>query len=171
MDLAKLVKSRYSVRAFSSRPVEPEVLEQILEIGNAAPTAKNQQPQRIYVVSDEKALKAMGELTPCLYGAGTVLVFTYNRDEEWENPFESGIRSGVQDVSIVATHIMLAAAERGIGTCWCDYFPNTRLEAALGIPKNEKSVLIMPIGYAAENSAPSDRHGKRKPLSDTVRYV
>ena len=167
----ELAKKRYSVRKFSDKPIEKEKLNRVLEVGNLAPTAKNQQPHRIYVIQSEKSLAKLKELTHCGYGAKTVLLFTYNTDETWKNPLEEGINSGVEDVSIVATHIMFEATELGLSTCWCNYFPNSKLEETFNIPKNEKSVLIMPIGYADENSNPSPLHTKKKELYQIVKYL
>lgn len=171
MSFIELAKNRYSVRKFSNRPIEKEKLDTILAVGNLAPTAKNMQPQRIYVLQSDGAIAELDSLTPCRYGANTVLLFTYNVDEEWQNPFENNIRSGVQDVSIVATHIMLAAKEQGLDTCWCDYFPNSKLEDAFYLPKNEKAVLLMPIGYADESAKPSQFHNSKKDIDQIVKYL
>ncbi len=171
MDFMSLAKARYSVRKYDARPVEEEKLQYILEAGNHAPTAKNLQPQRVYVLQSETALKKVAELTPCGFGAPVVLLFTYCTDDEWKNPLEEGVRSGIEDVSIVATHVMLAAASQGLGTCWVNFFANSRVEEAFGIPKNERSVLLMPVGYPASDSEPAAMHGKCKPLSETVRYL
>lgn len=171
MDFIELAKKRYSVRKFSDTAVEKDKLDLILEAGNIAPTAKNIQPHRIYVLQSKEALDKLDSLTHCRYGAPVVLVFTYDKDEEWKNPLEEGIHSGVQDVSIVATHIMFEAAELGLATCWCNYYPNSALEKLLNIPANEKSVLFMPLGYAAPDSSPSPFHEAHKPISETVRYL
>ena len=107
MGFMELAKARFSVRKFADKPVEQEKLDLLLEAGNIAPTAKNQQPQRIYVIRSKEALEKLAEYTPCIYGAGTVLLFAYNTTEQFFNPDEPGVCSGIQDVSIVATHIML----------------------------------------------------------------
>lgn len=106
MTFMELAKKRFSVRKFSDRAIEQEKLEQILTVGNIAPTAKNLQPQRIYVLQSEEALSKLDAQTHCRYGAKTVLLFTYDTDEEWKNPLEDSVHSGVEDVSIVATHMM-----------------------------------------------------------------
>lgn len=171
MNFMELARIRFAVRKFSDKAVEEEKLAHILEVGNLAPTAKNNQPQRIYVLKSEESLKKLAELTHCGYGAGLVLLFTYNDDEDWKNPQETGVHSGIEDVSIVATHIMLAAAEVGLATCWCTYFSNSRLEETFNLPKNERSVLIMPVGYAADNVKPTTLHTKRKALGDIVQIL
>ena len=172
MNFLELAKSRYSVRKFDDKPIEQEKLDLILEAGNVAPTGCNYQPQRIYIVQSEEKIAKLNELSKCIFGAKTVLLFTCNTDEDWKNPLENGVRSGVQDVSIVATHVMLAAWDLGIGTCWVNYFANTKLETELGLPENERSVLLMPIGYPAEDSAPLEKmHSVCKNIDETVRYI
>ena len=89
MQFMDLAKARFSVRKYSDRMVEPEKLEQILEAGRMAPTAKNQQPYKIYVLQSGEALEKLNSLTHCAYGAKTVLLFTYNQDQDWKNPLES----------------------------------------------------------------------------------
>lgn len=166
----ELAGRRFSVRKYSEKKVDRELLLKILEAGNIAPTAMNFQPHRIHVLQKAEDLAKLDTLTHCRYGASTVLVFTYNTDEDWKNPKEKGVHSGVEDVSIVATHIMLRAAELGVSTTWCNFFSNTELEKTLGLPKNERSVLIMPVGYPAEGVKPSPMHFKKKPLDATVKW-
>lgn len=171
MTFMDLAKNRYSVRKFSDRQLEKEKLDPILEAAMAAPTAKNNQPQRIYVLQSKEALEKLDTLTHCRYGAGTVLLFTYNQDEDWKNPLEESIHSGVEDISIAASYVMLQAIELGVYTTWCNYFANSELEKAFQIPENEKAVLIMPIGYKDEESRPSSSHEQSKELEDIVSYL
>lgn len=171
MNFMELAKSRYSVRKFSDRPIEKKTLDLILEAGNVAPTGCNYQPQRIYVVQNEEKISKLNEISKCIFGAKTVLVFTYNQDEDWKNPLEKGVHSGIQDVSIVASHIMLEAWELGVGTCWVNYFANSRLEKELGLPENERAVLLMPMGYPAEDSVPLKLHEESKSIDETVRFI
>lgn len=171
MDFTELAQARYSVRKFSDKAVEPEVLNRILEAGLLAPTAKNNQPQRIYVLQSKEELDRLDSLTHCRYGAGTVLLFTYNTDEDWKNPLEEDVHSGVEDVSITATYIMLRAIELGVYTTWCNYFANSKLEQAFDLPENEKAVLIMPIGYPAEGVVPAPAHTESKKFEEIVRHI
>jgi nitroreductase len=171
MNFTDLAKERYSVRKFDPRPIEEEKLRAILEAGNLAPTAKNLQPQRIYVVRSEENLEKIRSLTTSHYGAPVVLLFAYDTAEEWQNPLEAGVHSGPQDVSIAATHIMLKAAELGIGSVWVNRFAPTETKRVMGLPENEVPLLLMPIGYAAPDAAPSERHTVRKPLSETVKEI
>ena len=172
MEFMELAKERYSCRKFSDKPIEPEKLEKILEAGNIAPTAGNLQPQKIYVLQSEEAIAKVNSLSKCIYGAKTVLMFAYDSALDWKNPLEQGIHSGQQDVSIVATHIMLEACELGIASCWVNFFANSKLAEAFNLPENEKVVLLMPLGYADQNSKPHQKwHYEHKAITETVKYL
>ena len=117
MEFLKLAKERYSCKKYSDKQVEAEVLTQILEAGRLAPTAKNLQEQKIYVLQSEAALAKVDQLTPCRYGAPTVLLVAFDKENVFTYP--GGKRdSGVEDASIVATHLMLAAADAGVDSCF-----------------------------------------------------
>lgn len=169
MTFMELAKKRFSCRKFFDKAIEPEKLQAVLEACNVAPTAKNDQAHRIYVLQSPEVLEKVDQLTHCRYGAPVVLLFAYDREEDWKNPLEEGIHSGQQDASIVAVHGMLQAAELGLDSCWVNFFPNTKLERELGLPETERSVLLLPIGYGA--MGPGPKHTEKKPLEHTVRYL
>ncbi len=171
MNFSELAESRYSVRKFTDKPIDTDVMNKILTAGNVAPTGCNRQPQRIYVITSPEKIDLLNKISKCIFGAKTVLLFAYDTSEDWKNPLESGIHSGVQDVSIVATHIMLQAWELGIGTCWVNYFSPARLKEELGLPETEEAVLLMPMGYPAEDSEPIAMHSQYKEISQTVRFI
>ena len=169
MNFLDLAKARYSVRKFKDEPIKEEHMARILEAANVAPTGCNYQPQRIYVVKSEEALNKINTASKCIFGAKTVLIFAYDKNEDWKNRLEEGVHSGVQDVSIVATHAMMEAWECGVGSCWVNFFSPTKLREIMGLPENEEVVLIMPIGYIAEDSVPMENmHSVYKEISETV---
>ncbi len=170
MEFKEVVKNRYSCKKYSDKQIEKEKLISILEAGRLAPTAKNLQEQHIYVIQSAELLARIDELTPCRYGAPTVLVVTFNKDEVFTYP--GGKRdSGVEDATIVATHLMLAAANEGVDNCWLNYFDPDKTAKALELPNNEEVLMLLDLGYAADGSGPLPNHGSRKPLNDTVTYL
>lgn len=171
MNFSELAKSRYSVRKFDGKTVSADTMRKILETANAAPTGCNYQPQRIYVIESPEKIDLLNELSKCIFGAKTVLLFTLNTDEDWKNRLESGVHSGIQDVSIVATHVMLQAWELGVGSCWVNYFSPSALKKAFNLPENETPVLLMPMGVPAEDSEPMKLHTECKEISETVRFL
>ena len=86
MEFKDVVKARYSCKKYSDRQVEPEKLAAILEAGRLAPTAKNLQEQRVYVVQSAEALARIDEVTPCRYGAPTVLVVAFDKNNVFTYP-------------------------------------------------------------------------------------
>lgn len=171
MTFKELARARYSVKKYSDRPVEDKKLRKILEVANLAPTAKDAQCVRIYVLKSQETLAKVGELTPCVYGAPVVLMFAYEKSEAYTYPEEAEKDSGAEDCSIVATHVMLEAVEQGLGTCWVNNFKSATAKRAFGLPESENVVLLMDLGYAAEDSEPLKKHDIRKPLEETVRVL
>ena len=171
MELTKVIKERFSVRDYAPKAIEPEKLAAILEAGRIAPTAANKQPQRIYVIQSPEGLEKIRALTRCAFNAPAVLLFAVDEAEQWRSPLEPGFTSGHQDVSIVATHMMLAAWDLGIGSCWVNFFPNTDTAKAFGLPENEKAVLLLPIGYPGEKAAPSPMHSMFKPMEELAKFL
>lgn len=170
MEFRETVQNRYSCKKFSDRPLEPDRLTAILEAGRLAPTAKNQQEQKVYVVRSPDLLAKIDTLTPCRYGAPAVLVVAY--DTRYVFTYPGGKRdSGAEDAAIVATHMILAAADQGVDSCWVNFFDPDQLAAALGLPEQEQVLMLMDLGYAAEGSGPLPNHGSRKPLDETVTFL
>lgn len=167
MEFQEVVKNRYSCKKFSVREVEKEKLAAILEAGRLAPTAKNLQEQRIYVLSSKEALSLVDECTPCRYGAPVVLCVAFNKNEVFTYP--GGNRtSGVEDATIVATHLLLAAANEGVDSCWINFFNPEELAKKLSLPEEEEVLMLLDLGYAAEGTSALPNHFKRKELSETV---
>lgn len=170
MEFSKVVQDRYSCKNFGSRKVEEEKLAAILEAGRLAPTAKNLQEQHIYVVQSEEILRKIDKLTPCRYGAPTVLVVAFDSSNVFTYPGEKR-DSGVEDATIVATHMILAAANEGVDSCWINFFDPEMMKKELELPQNEEVLMLLDLGYGKEGTQPLAGHSQRKPLSETVSYM
>lgn len=170
MEFSDVVKNRYSCKKYDpERQVAPEQLAAILEAGRVAPTAKNLQEQHVYVLQSEADLALVDELTPCRYGAPTVLVVTFDTENVYTYPGDER-DSGIEDATIVATHMILAAANEGVDSCWVNRVDPAKAKAKLGLPDNEEILMLMDLGFAAEGAGPLSNHTSRKPLEDTVTY-
>ena len=170
MEFREVIKNRYSCKRFDGRRVEEAQLEAILEAGRLAPTAKNLQEQRIYVVQSPEGLAKLDKVTPCRYGAATCLVVAFDRENVFTYPGDKR-DSGVEDATIVATHMLLAAADQGVDSCWINFFDPENLARELGLPKNEEVLMILDLGYALEGTKPLATHSQRKALKETVTYL
>ena len=169
MEFKEVIKNRYSCKKYSDKMVESEKIEAILAAGRLAPTAKNLQEQHVYVLQSPDALAKVDAVTPCRYGARTVLAVAFDRTNVFTYP--GGKRnSGVEDATIVATHMILASADEGVDSCWVNNFDPEKLAASLDLPENEEILMLMDLGYAAEGTGPLPNHDRRKALEETVTY-
>lgn len=166
-----LAKERFSVRSYQQIPVEQEKIDKILEAARIAPTACNNQPQKIYVVSGEQARKALAEATPCTFDAPVIFVIGYDESRSAKGMIYEGYDFGNTDAAIVCTHMMLEATALGLGTCWVGYFNEEKVKRALGIPDGVHICDLLPTGYKPENAEPSTGHKKYREESEMVAYL
>ena len=171
MTFFELAKARYSVRAFRETPVEEEKLMQILEAGRIAPTACNNQPQKIFVAKSTASREKLASVCPCTFHAPVILVVCYDRTRNWKSKLMPGYESGETDAAIVCTHMMLQAADLGIGSCWVGYFNAQEVADVLGLPEGITVSALLPIGYAAEGAEPDPLHTQYRDLADTVTEI
>jgi nitroreductase len=170
IDYMELVGKRYSLRNFSDKQVEKEKLESILKAGQLAPTAHNNQPQRIYVLQSREALEKLQRCKMSHYGETLALLVCADTNACWKRDYD-GKSSGDIDAAIVTTYMMLAAQELGIGSTWVMHFIPEAVKEEFGIPKNEEPVSLLVMGYASVDSKPSPLHVQRKDLKEIVKIL
>lgn len=174
MDFTEVIKNRYSCKKYdSTKQISDEQLNAILEAGRVAPTAKNLQEQHIYVVQTAEGLATIDKHTPCRYGAPTVLVVAFDKENVYTYPTSKGPdtdhrKSGIEDAAIVATHMMLAATNAGVDSCWLNCVHIDDLHKELGLPENEDILMLLDLGFATPDAKPLSNHFSRKALAETV---
>jgi nitroreductase len=164
MEFLELVKKRYSVRAYESRPVEDDKLKQVLEAARLAPTGANRQSFQLIVVHTagrEEELRAI--YSRDFFVQAPVIVCACATTPEGQPYNEAG---GYRNVAIVMDHLILAATELGLGTCWIGAYDPAAARRILGIPENAHPVVFATIGYAKDEPRPK----VRKPIEELVRY-
>lgn len=169
MEFMKLIHSRFSVRKFDNCPVEESKITAVLEAGRAAPTAHNKQPQRILVLRDTSGMEKLQRCVNSTFGAPAALIICYDKDQAWTRPSDNS-NSGIIDATIVATHIMLAVHELGLGTTWLGNFKPDVLRQTFALPETVIPVAVLPIGYPDDAAKPAGSHEKRCSLEETVIY-
>lgn len=87
MDFLELVKDRWSVRKFKSNQIRQEELDQILEAGKYAPTAVNFQPQKMYILKSDLAMKKINSVCKCVFGSPMAILIAVDTERAWKNPF------------------------------------------------------------------------------------
>ena len=167
MEFENVIRKRTSTRKFSSRKIEKEKLEKILEAGRLAPTAKNAQPIKIYIVESDKGLDSIDKSSRCRYGANTVLIVCGNKDEAYHKGEYSTYE---MDSCIAATHMMLEATNLEVDNIWVESFDGNILRDEFNIPKEYIPICVLPLGYKTDDCPVNPLHEKRKALEELVEY-
>ena len=167
MDFLELAKERYSVRKMKSEKIKKEDLDKILEAARLSPTAKNLQRERLLVINTEEGIEKIKQCTECDFGATTIIVISYEKDEK-ENESEFSRKYGLIDTGIVATHMCLEATNLGLGTTMVGLFDRELTKKLFNIPEKYQPELLLPIGYI--DRKPSILHERRKAIEELVKY-
>lgn len=169
MEFKDVISERYSVRGYLDKEVEKEKLDYVLEAATLAPTGVNNQPFRVYVIDTKKNKDKLKEV----YGAEwfveapLVLCVTGHKDEAWVRPWDKHNIYEI-DATIVMDHIILAACDVGLGTCYIGAFKEDKARELLGIEDDDEvPVLFTPLGYG--NAEPRDT--PRKAIDEFVTYI
>ena len=169
MDFLSIAKTRYSVRSYTEKKVEKEKLDKILEAAHVAPTAANLQPVRLLVIQEYNGLEKISKAAN-IYKAPLAIIICSDHSKAWKRPFD-GKQTVDIDASIVTDHMMLEAAELGLGTVWICYFKPDVIRNEFHLPENLEPVNILAIGYSNERPADAERHStQRIPLAELVSY-
>jgi nitroreductase len=166
MDYMELIKKRYSVRAYKSVPVEEFKLDQILEAARIAPTAANRQPFRLVIAKTEGRVSEFKSVydRDWFIQAPLVICACGCQEEGWVR-YDGKSYIDV-DVAIVMDHLILAAANLGLGTCWIASFNVEVTRQVFGLPDELDPIVLTPLGYPNDQPTPKER----KKLTDLVHY-
>ena len=150
MNFIEIAKKRYSVRNYSSKKVEKEKLDKILQAAHVAPTAAKLQPVHLIAVESKEGLEKISKGAN-IYNAPLAIIVCADHNKAWVRPFDQK-QTGDIDAAILTDHMMLEATE-------------------LDLPDNLEPINILVIGYGNEEVADTERHEHlRIPLTDLVSY-
>jgi len=168
MEFYEVIKKRKSVRKYNSKKIPDDVLNRVLEAGRIAPSAKNIQPWKFVVVRDPALKKQVAEASrgqTFMADADVIICGCALEKIAWGR-MGGYMSSFAVDLAIAMDHMILAAANEGLGTCWIGAFEEKAVKLLLGVPEDVKVVALTPLGYPAE--VPKDRG--RKPASEIISY-
>jgi nitroreductase len=167
MDFQDLIRRRYSVRAYSQEPVAEEAIERILEAGRLAPTAANRQPFRIVVLRSADHAEGLRRVYArgWFRDAPYILCVCGVSAEAWVR--RDGRSHLDIDAAIVMDHMILAATNEGLGTCWIANFDVAAAREVFEVRPDEVPLLLTTLGHAADAPGPKER----RPLEDLVRRI
>ena len=168
MSVLDTVRHRRSVRRYKAEAVPEDALARVLEAARLAPSAKNLQPWKFIVVREREAKEKLAEAAfgqTFMAEADLVIVACGFPDKAYPKQGRF-MNSWPIDVTIAFEHLILQAAEEGLGTCWIGAFEEAPVKALLGVPDDVRVMAMTPLGWPAES--PRDRG--RKSLDEIVSY-
>ena len=166
MDFLELTKKRYSVRAYKPDPIEDDKLQKVLEAARLAPTARNLQPFQFIVIHTKgKETELRRIYSDSWFVQAPIVICACGI------PSQSWVRSDGKnycevDATIAMDHLILAAADLGLGTCWIGAFNPDAAREVLSLPDDVEPIAFTPLGYP--NDQPGDK--SRKSMNELVRY-
>lgn len=177
MEFYDVVKARRSIRRYKKASVPREVLERILNAAKLAPSAENVQPWSVIVLDDEAVRQEIcrkafnGIYMPSHFAVNApVLLVLLAKPSLFTDVIGSqvrGVRFYLIDMGIFGEHIVLAAANEGLGSCWVGWFNEKWVRKALKIDRSYKIVSLMALGYPEKVL---NRDKKRKTFDEIVKF-
>lgn len=160
MEVLPEILGRRSVRSFTSKALDRDQVERILEAGRLAPSAKNRQEWRFVVVQKKETRQRIMEASFNQEAVGQapaiIAVCTTNIDYRMPN----GQLSYPVDLAFAASFMVLQTVHEGLGTCCMTTFDEQEVREILTTPFSMRIVLLLLVGYPAETPEPTPR----KPL-------
>lgn len=171
MDFKEIVEKRFSERRFDeNKEVEKEKIEAILNINKLVPTAKNKQPQRIYVIKSKEGIEKLKKRAT-FYGAPVVFMVCTDDNITTSLEYDPEYTTADTDASIVGTYMMLEATNQGLNTIWLRWYNVKELREEFDLEENITPRLLLAVGYPREDSKPAHLHYERKEIEEITKYL
>ena len=177
MEFTDVIKARSSVREYSDRPVEADTITAVLECARLAPSWANKQCWRFIVITNKDTIEYIAKSSIINRWLKTAPVLIVACADPVESDSHNSLEYYTVDVSIAVDHLILAATDRGLGTCWVAGFNEEKIKELLEIPKRIRIVALTPLGYPADKKGLVEqitktllKAKKRKSLDEIVHY-
>lgn len=178
--ILEVIKRRRSIRRYFDAEIEQEKLDLILESARLAPSASNSQKWFFYVVKDlnlryKIAMSMPLGANPFVKEAPVVIVGCGKKPDLLHKVAGSILKKDwiEMDVTIALEHMALSAAEQGIGSCWIGIYDEKKVKEIVGIPKDQKIIALLTLGYPEDESTPEALGGipqrPRLDLNDIIK--
>ena len=168
METSECIKTRYSCRDYKTDPIPEETIKDLIELAVQAPNSGNAQDWEFIIVREGDTKRALYEATmeqKKLLEAPVSIVICSNLDIISAKYGARGANLySVQNCAAAAENLMLAAWDKGIGSCWVGAFNENEIKRALYLPVNIRPLAIITIGY------PSTK-GEKKERKDTQAII
>ncbi|MCI8399362.1 MAG: nitroreductase family protein [Oscillibacter sp.] len=162
------LRTRRSVRRFTGEAVERGTVEALLELAVLAPSASNLQPWKFVIADDPALVQKIKSFSPGISGQPPCVI-TFCLDAALLPQREDGApdtECAVLDLAMAAENLMLAAADRGLGTCVIKSFHPALVRRILRLPDRLLPEFLVILGHPAQ----TPDMPKRRPVGELIRY-
>lgn len=158
-EIWSLFNKRVSIRSFSDKDIDDEMIDFLIKCATTAPSNGNMQPWEFIVINSDEVKAKIVECTYTGYfskgsnhqiwiqEAPVVIVACANKKRTRARYGEMGTLGSIIDTAAAIQNTLVAAAGVGLGSCWVGGFNEERLKEILQIPEHVKPIGILPIGY------------------------
>ncbi len=169
-NLMEIITNRRSIRSYNNKEIEEAKIDYVLDAFRKAPSAKNIQPWKIIIIKDKNTKNdlAIACNNQAFIAEAPVIIAACALEEEAYGVMGGYMSSYPIDIAIALEHLMLAATELGLGTCWIGAFKENLVKGILNVPENIRVVALTPLGYPGPK-ADTPKRG-RKSISEIVCY-
>jgi nitroreductase len=154
--LLEIIKKRKSERSYLDKDVEGKKLDYIIEAFRLAPSAGNKQPWKLLIIKDKETINKISGTcffkNPKWLNQAPVLIICCTYPEESYEKIGGYVNSHQIDLGIAFEHLILAAAEQDLGTCWIGAFDESEIKKILEIPAEVSILAFTPVGYPDRKS-------------------
>ena len=170
MEFYEVINTRRSIRNYKETPVPEESLDRIIEAVRVSPSGSNRQPWKFIFVKNSELKSKIAEhcRKQKWIGEAPLVVVACGPDIGYNRGGWMDDKSGMMDVSIAFTHLILSARAEGIGTCWIGAFNNESIKEILSIPEDHNVVAVSPLGYPEKSEFKETT--RRKKSSEIVSW-
>ena len=162
MEFIDVVSKRRSIRKYKSDPVSKADVEYIVEAARLAPSWANSQCFKFVVVTDPEVKEELAKAGNSWIAQAPMIIAAC------ADPSRPGTKGDQEyymlDVGIAMEHLILAAADKGLGTCWIGAFDESVAKSVLEVPGNIRVVALTPLGHPDESPSPRPR----RPLEEVM---
>ena len=177
-NMMNAVESRKSIRRYQQRPIDDEMILQLIESARVAPSGSNTQPWNFIIVKSEETKRKIAKINGAqawmvdapvhIVCVADLRVRIKDNMEIYidEDSPQREVKQIIRDTAIAVEHIVLEAQSLGFGSCWNAAFVQEDIRPILNIPNDKYVVAVITVGYADESPMPRPR----KRMEEIIRY-
>jgi nitroreductase len=170
MEVFEAILKRRSIRDFEKKEIPKEKIEKLKEALIWAPSAGNLQARKFYFVFNEEIKKKLAKAAlnqNFITKAPLVIVGCCDLEKiSWYGERGKNLYT-ICDVSAAIENLLLMATAETLGACWVGAFDEKEVSKILNLPKNERPIVIVPIGFPKEIPSPPER----EPIENLIKEI